>query len=490
MPLFEFKNVSVSNAEIDRLKAFDWRVLRGEHWAVLGANGSGKSSLAEALAGRAHFSGDIAYGFGSKLADPCVRIATVSFALHKQFAAQSDGYFQSRWYPGEEEATLTAGEILGLEAAQNSAHRRRIQSAAKAMGIEAVMARQALHLSTGELRRLLIARALLLAPALLVLDEPFIGLDAPCRELLSAALSRVMSRARGPAIVLLTARPWELPQGITHCLYLKNGKLLGTAKIRSRKALALEQRTFKPARYARVIFPAQKISNRSPRKPVIRLTNVAILAGDETILKHLDWMVNAGECWAVLGPNGAGKTTLLSLLTGDHPQSFAQSVELFGKLRGEHATHDLKARIGHASPDIALHYDGQTSAFDFVCTGFFETLGLYHHASKSQEKTAWRWLDFFNLRPLAERPFRLLSDGQQRLILLARALVKNPSLLILDEPCQGLDPAARERVRLALNAGAKRGATLVVVSHYLDELPQRVTHRLVMRKGEMAVVEG
>ena len=484
MFLFEFKNVSISNAGIERLEALDWRVRRGEHWAVLGANGSGKTSVAEALSGRAHFSGEIEYGFGATLPDPCERIATVSFQLHKQFAAQADGYFQSRWYPGEEEATLTAGEIIGLQAARNAAQRQRILSAVKSMGIEGLMARQALHLSTGEMRRLLVARALLHAPALLVLDEPFIGLDAACRKSLSEALTRVMARERGPAIVLLTARSWELPKGITHGLYLRNGRLLGSAKIHSRMALDLDRRSFRPARHAPVIFPAQKNYKHATRKPIVRLRGVTIQAGGATILQRVNWTVHAGECWAVLGPNGAGKTTLLSLLTGDHPQSFAQSVELFGKLRGDHATRDLKARIGHASPDIALHYDGQTSAFDFVCTGFFETLGLYSRATKAQERTAWRWLDFFGLRALAQRPFRLLSDGQQRLVLLARAVVKNPALLILDEPCQGLDRAARERVRLALNRCAARGTTLVVVSHYLDELPRGVTHRLELRKSE------
>lgn len=471
-------DVTVHNAGGERVAHLNWRVKRGEHWAVVGPNGAGKSSLAEAIAGRAHFTGEIEYGFGARDGDPCERIAAVSFLLHKQFAGQSDGYFQSRWYPGEEEATLTAREILGEGKA--------VDAVVKLMGISELMERQALHLSTGEMRRLLIARALLLKPVILILDEPLIGLDVECRAMLHSALERVMRNKRGPTVILLTTRPHDLPKGISRVLFLRGKKALGEARVKSKQARMLEARAFRGARNG--IVPIGKA--RGSKKSIVDLRDVGIVAGEQAILKGVNWHVRAGECWAVLGPNGAGKTTLLSLLTGDHPQSFAQHVALFGKLRSEHATRELKAQIGHASPDIALHYDGHTRTLDFVCTGFFETLGLYNHASKRQERIAWEWLRYFGLEDFASHPFRLLSDGQQRLVLLARALVKNPRLLILDEPCQGLDERNREAVRRALNAAAERGVTLIVVSHYVDELPRRVTHRMELRKGEEPEIYG
>lgn len=203
----------------------------------------------------------------------------------------------------------------------------------------------------------------------------------------------------------------------------------------------------------------------------------------------MNWSVRSGERWAIVGPNGAGKTTLLSLISGDHPQSYAQHVQLFGKLRGDGETlWELKSKMGTASPDIALHYDTLTSTLDFVCTGFFATLGLYQNSTPAQRRIAQRWLRYFRLNDFSGVPFRHLSDGQQRLALLARALVKNPPLLILDEPCQGLDRAARDLVLRALDAVCRKSRnTLLIVSHYSSELPPCVNHRLELRRGRARI---
>ena len=139
------------------------------------------------------------------------------------------------------------------------------------------------------------------------------------------------------------------------------------------------------------------------------------------------------------------------MLNGDHPRAFAQDARLFGKPRSEYGLFELKAKVGWASPDIALHYDTNTSAFEFICTGFFETLGLYSKASRSQQRKAREWINYFALDSVADVPFRALSDGQQRLALLARAMVKCRELLILDEPCQGLDRISRARALKAID---------------------------------------
>jgi len=359
---------------------------------------------------------------------------------------------------------------------------------AEKMGLAHALDRQALHLSTGEMRRLLIARALLLKPALLVLDEPLIGLDIKGRASLAKALHAIMRH--GQPILFLTARPWELPHGITHCLYLKDGEVLGEAKHNSAESTRLERIALRaPKRPAVPLQNVRRSLKHIATKPLIELRDINVKAGSALILNRLNWTVHPGEHWAVLGPNGVGKTTMLSLLTGDHPQSFAQHVKMFGTLRSEQSTWDLKAQIGYAAPDIALHYDGATSTLDFVCTGFFETLGLYQRCSTAKRRIALKWLEYFGLDELRERPFRLLSDGHQRLVLLARAFVKQPRLLILDEPCQGLDHHARERVCAALDAiCAKTRTTLVIVSHYTEELPRCITHRMEMRRGKTPVI--
>ena len=484
-----FENVTVHCGDVDAVSNVNWRVGPGENWAVIGANGSGKSSLAAAIAGQIATSGEIAYGFDDGESDPCERIATVSFHLQRQFVAQSDGYYASRWYLGEEHATLTPAQVLGIGRNRPGKMATKRVALAKKMGMAHALDRQALHLSTGEMRRLLITRALLLAPELLVLDEPLIGLDVRGRASLATALHSIMRH--GQRLLFLTARPWELPRGITHGLYLRDGVVLGQAKRQSPDATRLERLTFRAPK--KIAVPIQNVKPASLKKidskPLVDLRGIHIEAGNDVILNQLNWTVRPGEHWAVLGPNGVGKTTLLSLLTGDHPQSFAQSVTMFGALRSEQSTWDLKAQIGYASPDIALHYDGGTSTLDFVCTGFFETMGLYHSCSKPQERIARQWLAFFGLDDLAERPFRLLSDGHQRLVLLARAFVKQPRLLILDEPCQGLDLAARERVCRALDAiCARTKTTLIIVSHYTEELPRCITHRMNMRRGKAPIL--
>jgi molybdate transport system ATP-binding protein len=262
---------------------------------------------------------------------------------------------------------------------------------------------------------------------------------------------------------------------------------LGQARLGTAEARRLERRAFVAFDTAAgwPLLQRWRSTRREMATPVIELRNVSVSAGNVPILDRLNWTVLSGEHWAVLGPNGVGKTTLLSLLTGDHPQSFAQHVSIFGKQRRGQSTWTLKAQIGYAAPDIALHYDGSTQTLDFVCTGFFETLGLYRRCSARQTRTAWRWLEYFGLERLAARPFRLLSDGHQRLALLARALVKQPRLLILDEPCQGLDRRSRERVCAALDAiCAQTSTTLIIVSHYIEELPRCISHRLEMHHGK------
>ena len=479
-PRLTLKRVSVWRKDQRILRNLNWRINAGENWAVLGANGSGKSTLAAAIAGEALSTGEMEYSFGAD-GDPCEKIASVSFHLHRLFVAQSDGYYQSRWYIGEEESTLTARQVLQGITGQGRGAGARINAVARKMRITRMLDRQTLHLSTGEMRRLLIARALCMQPELLILDEPFIGLDVAGRAILKSMLERLMHE--GQQVIFMRARPWELPDGLTHSLWLKNGKIVNATRRTGQDAKDAERKAFSTIRAGSV--PVMEKSNGRSLKPVIELQDVNLDAGRAPILKNMEWTVLGGERWSVSGPNGSGKTTLLSLLSGDHPQCHVQSVRLFGLLRDEGPTiWELKAKIGWASPDIALHYDAMTTTFDFICTGFFETLGLYRRASPAQQRVARGWVRYIGLTRQAEQPFRLLSDGQQRLAILARAFVKRRRILILDEPCQGLDISSRDRVLKAIDAIClKQGTSLVIVTHYAEELPRCMTHRLELRRG-------
>jgi molybdate transport system ATP-binding protein len=209
------------------------------------------------------------------------------------------------------------------------------------------------------------------------------------------------------------------------------------------------------------------------------MRNVTVRYGSRIIFKDLNWTVMPGQHWAVTGPNGAGKTTLLQMITGDQLQAYANEIYLFGRRRGSgESIWDVKQRVGLVSSEFQLNYRKSLSALNVVLSGFFDSVGLYRHASLQQCRVAHQWLRRLGLTHLHERLFEHLSYGERRLILLARALVKAPDLLVLDEPCQGLDPANRRNVLARIDAIAAHSATqLLYVTHFSEELPACITHR-------------
>jgi molybdate transport system ATP-binding protein len=206
------------------------------------------------------------------------------------------------------------------------------------------------------------------------------------------------------------------------------------------------------------------------------------------ILRNVDWTVRRGEHWALLGANGAGKTTLLSLILGDHPQVYANDVRLFGQRRGSgESIWEIKQRIGWVAPELHLHYPRDVTGQQVVCSGFYDSIGLYRCSTAREKREAQAWMSHLGLSGIRDKPFARLSEGQQRLVLLARALVKTPELLILDEPCQGLDAANRARVRQTIEAvGRQLDTSVVYVTHNPDELPRIITHVLRLERGRIA----
>lgn len=476
-PLFELRRVTIQQHGVISLQTVNWSVLPGQQWAVVGPNGAGKSALAAALTGQAHVSrGEIRFAPGVEHA-----VAAVSFQLQRALVAQEDCFFQARWYREEEgeTPTLTARQILG----SSTPHARRL---IKLLGLGALLDRNALNLSTGEMRRTLIARALLRKPKILLLDEPFIGLDAASREAFRTALETLMRG--GLTVIVFTTRPGDLPRPVSRLLFLRDKKVSGNCPRRCPTVHATRRKTFGLDAPARKSIPAPLAKKSTPnRGPVVELRNVSVQTPEKKILDGIDWLVNPGERWSLTGHNGAGKTTLLSLVLGDHPQAFAQDVRLFGKQRGELTLEELKARVGWASSDILLHFSGDTTVLELACSGYASTMGLYHSPSSKQIAHARAWLKYFALTSSESLPFRFLSEGQQRMVLLVRALVKNPPLIVLDEPCQGLDAANRARVLHALDSiCGKNKTTLLYVSHYAEERPSCIDHELKLKAGKVA----
>ena len=344
-------------------------------------------------------------------------------------------------------------------------------------------------LSTGEMRKALLARALLRRPQLLILDDPFTGLDAGFRAHLKRILEALM-RHRSLHLLLIVTHPDELLRGITHIMCVDHCRVVAQGtRSRMLKHPQVRRLLARPANTSRVAagrgLPALPKLQANPLPPqrlgpavfaepkagvaaeLVRLERVTVRYGRRSILEEVDWTVRRGEHWALLGPNGAGKSTLLSLIVGDHPQAYANAVRVFGWQRGSgEDVWRLKRRIGCVSPELHLHFPESQSCLEAVVSGFHDTNGCFHRITPPQRELARRWLNRLGLAGYEERTLGSLSAGLQRMALLARALVKAPDLLVLDEPCQGLDPAHRARFLRAVESLLRtKASTVIYVTH-------------------------
>ena len=209
---------------------------------------------------------------------------------------------------------------------------------------------------------------------------------------------------------------------------------------------------------------------------VVLMKNVSVRLGDTAIVENMDWEVHRGEKWALTGPNGSGKSTLLSLVCGDNPQAYRNDISIFGRRRGTgESIWDIKKRIGYLSPDMHTYYLEDISCLDVAASGFFDSIGLSGHCSDEQYRMAEAWMRCFRAENLMSRSFMKISYGEQRLVLLVRAFVKNPELLILDEPLHGLDTGKKSlALKVIGEFCSDPRKTMIYVSHYKDEIPSCV----------------
>jgi molybdate transport system ATP-binding protein len=465
------------------LAGTSWRIRAGEHWAVLGPNGSGKSTLMGAVAGQV----PVVRGRLRRLhpsAAP-VNIGHVSFERHRRLMEQEEGRDDARHFSGDPDGMTTAADILSAGRPPGDSDPDRIEATIRQMGIGHLMNRGIRQLSTGEMRKVLIVRALVRSSGILILDEPFDGLDVASRASLMETLSRLLERDM--PVLLVVHRTEEIPGGITHVLRLSECRMAAAGP---RTGMEGMDRT--DGRSCSLPDPvggstAQNGPGDAPLRgdaPLVAMRNTSVRYGDQTLFSGLDWRMEAGENWLILGPNGSGKTTLLKLIAGDHPQAYANDIRLFGRPRGSgESIWEIKQRIGLVSSEFQIRYRKSVSALEAVVSGFFDSVGLYRRAAPDQISAARRWLAALGMADKADRPVTHLSCGEQRLILIARAMVKCPDLLILDEPCQGLDTANRDRVLgLAEAIGNRTGTNLIFVTHHPEEVPGCITHMLAFRQ--------
>ena len=487
-PLITLEGISLRMGETMLLPGTTWKIKEGENWAILGSNGSGKSALARTI------KGDVPHVRGRLIRhDPEVagaRIGYVAFELQEEILHREDRHEEARFFGGNKGHALTAGEMLLRDDGNQAVFDRLV----KLLGLHPLLEHSLRTLSNGEFRKILIARALLRSPKLLILDDPFAGLDTDSRELLAKTVTDLMSH--GTQMILVTQRIEELVPGISHVLLIQDGRVAQagrrsdvitpermTSFQSDRKASLDERLTASP-------LPKKRMARGATADPLVEMKHVTVAYGELIVFENLDWTVRQGENWAVVGPNGSGKTTLLGMITGDNLQVYANDVRLFGNRRGQgESIWDIRRRLGVVSPELQLQYRYPLPAREVILSGFFDSIGLYRRATRAQALLVDQWLEFLGMKDRAERPFNRLSYGEKRLILIARSMVKSPELLILDEPCQVLDRANREMVLALMQSIGSRGSTgLIYITHHQEELIPCITHILKLHKAGYEII--
>ena len=454
----------------------NWQIKQGQHWAVLGPNGAGKTTLVRAL------TGDVPVVRGAINFSRTLKAGYVSFEQHQQLIAREERRDASRYFSGNLEDISTVYEILLEIDGISGRSAIDVERIAARLQIEHLLERDIRVVSTGEMRKIQIARALIQAPDLLILDEPFDGLDRAARGSLAPIIDGLMDDTR--TVILVTHRQREILPHISHVLAISDGRVLFQGRREEVLAPSQLEQLYPPSVARSFSLPTDpKIAARY--KPngtdiLISMKDVRVQYGDTTVLDGIDWTVKSGENWVILGPNGCGKTSLLNLVTADNPQAYANEIYLFGRRRGSgESVWEIKRRTGFVSSEFQVRYRKPLTAFEVVLSGFFDSVGLYRDFTNTQKDIAEHWLEVLGIADKSDRLFNQLSYGEQRMMLLARSLVKMPPILILDEPCQGLDRTNRRKILDAIDViGGHSDTSILYVTHYPDEIPVCMTRLL------------
>jgi molybdate transport system ATP-binding protein len=483
-PFIHFDQVTLRLRAHTILTHTDWHILRGKSWAVIGQNGAGKSTLVRALAGLVPVVAGWIHRHGLEAQPEAIGYA--AFENEHRFVMRDRLRDEARAFSGRFRGGLRVGQLLRAWQAPAG----KVAEVSALLALQHLTDRRVRHLSSGEIRRLFIARALLKSQKLVVLDEPFEGLDRHHRHHLTHLLESTI--ADGRQLVLVTHHLENIPAGVTEIMALKEGRVVLQGDRKTLLDTNGQQRLFE-ARPDLLTTPPPPPINRpsiDSAGDIVHFNNVTVRYGSQVVVRNLSWRVRAGENWALCGPNGAGKSTLLAMIAGDHPQAYANEIYLFGRRRGSgESIWEIKRHIGLVSSEFHRRYHRHVTVQDAVASGFYDSVGRYRRLNPPQREQITAWLERFELNHLRARPLATLSYGQQRLVLIARAMVKKPTLLILDEPCQGLDPVQRSRVITAINQiGRSQSAQIIYVSHHADQIPACITRHLELTLAGRPVV--
>lgn len=507
--LISLNDATVRHLDKTLFESLNFQISLGEQWAFIGPSGAGKTALLHTIYG--HFNvikGSRRYPDfkrfkkENKITDPLFTNSQLMAFMPQQAHFRNKEnmrsfFYQQRYHShfSEEAATVQTylhqkeEEIVGNE---KKPIKFSLEWVITHLKLEELLHKTLIQLSNGETRRLMIADALLKQPILLLMDNPFIGLDKETRPILNAIFTKII--ATDTAIVMATSSR-EIPDCITHVALLEQQKIKNSGtrnKMQNEIELLAKQ-----SKSTSAWEPDPKILAKIRKlKPVqdhdfsiaLKMEDINVRSSKKPILKAVNWQVNKGEKWSLVGPNGAGKSTLLSLLNGDHPQAYSNTIYLFDKKRGTgESIWELKRRMGYVSPEMHQYFKGNFQIADVIISGFDDTMGFRKRkVDLKQNELVEAWLTLLKLSHLKDKFYRDISSGEQRLVLLIRALIKNPPLLILDEPCQGLDEQQRAHFKQVVDQlWSRDDKTLLYVSHYKEDIPSCVNHLIELRNGEV-----
>lgn len=450
-----------------------WSLRDGEHWAVVGANGSGKSTFLRLVRGDQwpepgvgsrtyRFNGETHHAVGVRerigLVSPeqQERYVRLDFRLTGRTAIAT-GFYNTDY----------------LHAALTADQRTRVDELMAMLGIEYLADKGIGGLSQGELRKILIARALVPEPRVLLLDEVTSGLDRASRASILNLLEQIAER--GTQTVFVTHRPSERLRATTHELRLRGGRIVSAGLVDAPAPVSRRQRERPKVR---------RTAQQSSSDFLVKIERADVYLDDQLVLRNIDWEVDPGQHWVIYGPNGSGKSTLAKLAAGLLHPAYGGRVRHFGSARPTHLW-DLKRKIAFLSDELQTAYDQDIPARLVIASGFFSSVGLYAPLDEAQQRVVDRLVERFALERLIERPFLRLSFGERRKILIARALVRAPQIVIVDEATSGLDAAFRSAFLELLEDLAAGGAALIVISHHEDDVPLVMTSELWMDGGQI-----
>ena len=478
-PVVHIDNLTIQYPNNVVLNSLSWSIHKGENYVIGGTSGSGKTTLAKAIAGLIPSDNAVKLNFDTTSKLPAKVVYISNWYQFTNLEGDRNFYYQQRYNHHQGHDTLTVKAELEHYAQKENLDISDIQQRIVDFGFEDVQSSQLIELSSGEHKKLQLVRGLWAKPQLLIIDEPYTGLDKKSRIVLNKWLDDLVSE--GVQLILIT-NDNNLPNCINAFAHIVEGKV---EKVKFSTEFTKDKK-----RQQKELPSFLREIPQTDYDIVAEMNNIHIRYGEKVVLKNVSWKINKGEKWLLQGPNGSGKSTLLSLINGDHPQAYGHDLTLFGNKRGSgESIWDIKQKIGIISPEMHWYFDQNATVWHTIASGFYDSIGWFIDVKFQEKKQIEELLEFFDLTDVKDQNLHTLPLGKQRLALLARTIIKNPPLLVLDEPCQGLDNDQAKYFNDVVDELAHYGKTLIYVGHYESQLPTCIEHRIVLEKGEVKAIE-